>query len=56
LSLTLLLTAPPDQRLTVLWFALLTLAVGASLGFVRGTNAPKPVAYDSDLAIPSSPK
>jgi SSS family solute:Na+ symporter len=36
LSLLLLLTAPPDQRLTVLWFAALTLSVGGSLHLVRG--------------------
>jgi SSS family transporter len=36
LSLLLLLTAPPDQRMTVLWFAALTLSVGGSLHLVRG--------------------
>ena len=36
LSLLLLLNAPPEHRLTVLWFALLTLSVGGSLHFVRG--------------------
>ena len=36
LSLLLLLTAPPDQRLTVLWFAALTLSVAGSLHLVRG--------------------
>ncbi|HEX9109943.1 MAG TPA: hypothetical protein VF845_00575 [Terriglobales bacterium] len=36
LSLVLLLTAPPDQRMTVLWFASLTLSVGGSLHLVRG--------------------
>jgi len=34
LSLLLLLIAPSDQRLTVIWFACLTLFVGASLQFV----------------------
>jgi len=38
LSLSMLFTVPPDKISTVLWFALLTLAVGASLGFVRGDN------------------
>ena len=36
LSLLLLLEAPNDQRLTVLWFAVLTLSVGGSLYLVRG--------------------
>ena len=36
LSLLLLLTAPPDQRMTVLWFAALTLSVAGSLHLVRG--------------------
>ncbi len=36
LSLLLLLTAPPGQRMTVLWFAALTLSVGGSLHLVRG--------------------
>jgi hypothetical protein len=35
LSLLLLMTAPADQRGTILWFSGLTLAVGVSLGFVR---------------------
>lgn len=36
LSLLLLLTAPPGQRMTVVWFAALTLSVGGSLHLVRG--------------------
>ena len=36
LSLLLLLTAPADQRGTVLWFAVLTLSVGGTLHLVRG--------------------
>lgn len=40
LSLLLLLPAPPDQRLTVLCFAGLTIAVGASLHLIRGTSNP----------------
>jgi solute:Na+ symporter, SSS family len=40
LSLLLLLPAPPDQRMTVLCFAGLTIAVGASLHFIRGTSTP----------------
>jgi len=54
LSLTLLITAPSNQRLTVLWFALLTLAVGASLGFVHGAAATKSATYDTHLPLPSS--
>jgi hypothetical protein len=36
LSLLLLLTVPSSQRVTILWFAALTLLVGGSLWFVRG--------------------
>jgi hypothetical protein len=36
LSLLLLLPAPPEQRTTVLCFAVLTLAVGGSLHLIRG--------------------
>jgi SSS family solute:Na+ symporter len=36
LSLLLLLPAPPEQRMTVLCFAVLTLAVGGSLHLIRG--------------------
>ncbi len=36
LSLLLLLTAPADQRMTILWFGALTLSVGGSLHLVRG--------------------
>src|SRR5262249_48466277 len=39
LSLSLLWTAPTEQRSTILWFAGLTLAIGLSLGFVRGAGA-----------------
>jgi hypothetical protein len=38
LSLVLLFTVPPHQRITVIWFAALTVAVGGSLWFVRGTG------------------
>jgi SSS family transporter len=38
LSLLLLLPAPPEQRMTVLCFAGLTIAVGASLHLIRGTS------------------
>jgi solute:Na+ symporter, SSS family len=39
LSLLLLFTVPSNQRLTILWFAALTLLVGGSLWFVRGGPA-----------------
>jgi len=39
LSLLLLFSAPAEHRVTVLWFALLTLAVGGSLHFVRGETS-----------------
>jgi len=39
LSLLLLFTVPSDQRVTILWFAALTLLVGGSLFFVRGAPA-----------------
>jgi hypothetical protein len=37
-----LFDVPSNQRLTVIWFALLTLVVGGSLFFIRGN--PKPTA------------
>jgi len=52
LSLSLLFTAPAEQRMTVLWFSLLTLAVGASLSFIRGSNS-KPAVYSQRLPVPS---
>lgn len=39
LSLLLLLPAPPEQRTTILCFAVLTLAVGGSLHFIRGRQS-----------------
>jgi SSS family transporter len=39
LSLGLLITAPADQRLTVVWFAAMTLGVGASLYLIPGREA-----------------
>jgi len=41
LSLLLLLSTPSEQRSTVLWFVLLTLAGGASLYLVRGEASGK---------------
>jgi Na+/proline symporter len=54
LSLLLLQPAPPDQRLTVLCFAGLTIAVGASLHLIRGTSSPVVKPHTSALA--SSPE
>jgi solute:Na+ symporter, SSS family len=53
LSLLLLFTTPTNQRMTVLWFAGLTLAVGGSLWFIRGgTVAPaKPPLDENRLPI-----
>jgi hypothetical protein len=55
LSLLLLFAVPSHQRVTVLWFAALTLAVGGSLWFVRGRrdSAGKPAVGDDGLPIPS---
>lgn len=55
LSLSLLFTAPAAQRMTVLWFSLLTLAVGASLSFIRGSNR-KSVVSRQRLPVPSGSK
>ena len=48
LSLVLLFTVPPNQRITVGWFAALTVAVGGSLWFVRGTAKPDPAVLDGN--------
>jgi uncharacterized sodium:solute symporter family permease YidK len=50
-SLFLLLSAPPQQRMTVLLFALLTLSVGGSLYLVRGGVPAKPAAPAHDAAV-----
>ena len=47
LSLLLILAAPPQQRLTVVCFSALTLAVGGSLHWIRGAR----VATDEKAAI-----
>lgn len=47
LSLLLLLHVESNQRITVIWFALLTLAVGGSLWFVRGYSTPERVEGNS---------
>ena len=58
LSLLLLLAVPSHQRVTVLWFAALTLAVGGSLRFVRGgRDTAKESRADSDgLPVSSLPE
>jgi solute:Na+ symporter, SSS family len=38
LSLLLLFTVPADQRITVLWFGILTVSIGGSLHWVRGAR------------------
>jgi hypothetical protein len=48
LSLLLLFDVPSNQRLTVIWFALLTLAVGGSLFFIRGNETAAGNATDSE--------
>jgi solute:Na+ symporter, SSS family len=54
LSLVLLFTVPPNQRITVVWFAGLTLAVGGSLWFVRGTaNVARPMPDNNRSPIPA---
>ena len=55
LSLFLMLAAPTEQRLTVLWFALMTLAIGGLLHLVRGeTGATKKTdPYVSEVPVGS---
>jgi SSS family solute:Na+ symporter len=54
LSLVLLITVPSNQRITVVWFAALTVAVGVSLWFVRGTaNPAKPALDGNGLPTPA---
>jgi SSS family transporter len=48
LSLLLLFDVPANQRMTVIWFALLTLAVGGSLFFIRGNETAPGNATDSE--------
>jgi SSS family solute:Na+ symporter len=57
LSLVLLFTVPPNQRITVVWFAGLTVAVGGSLWFVRGTaNVARPMPDHDASPIPAPPE
>jgi len=55
LSLSLLFTAPTDKKFTVLSFALLTLAVGLSLSFIRGDKT-QLQTNEHNLAIASNSK
>jgi hypothetical protein len=53
LSLVLLFTVPANQRITVVWFAGLTVAVGGTLWFVRGTRSVgKPTLDNDGVPIP----
>jgi hypothetical protein len=50
----LLFTVPPNQRITVVWFAGLTVAVGGSLWFVRGSANSEPAGVDRNgVPIPA---
>lgn len=55
LSLLLLLATPPEQRMTVVWFAALTLAVGASLHLIRSRSAAgdKPAKTRNPVPVPA---
>ena len=57
LSLLLLLDVPSNQRLTVIWFALLTIAVGGSLFFIRGnvTAAMNATDHEKVLVVRANP-
>jgi len=54
LSLLLLFDVPSSQRLTVIWFAILTLAVGGSLFFVRG-SAPEKIVNEEPPMVRTNP-
>jgi hypothetical protein len=57
LSLLLLLTAPANQRGTILWFAGLTLAISVALRFVRASAATRePVAANYKGSVPVAPR
>jgi hypothetical protein len=57
LSLLLLLTAPSNQRGTILWFAGLTLAISVALRFVRASAATREqVAANYKDSVPVSPR
>ena len=56
LSLFLLLTAPSNQRSTILWFAGLTLSISVALRFVRAaarTKADLAASYKDGLPLPT---
>jgi solute:Na+ symporter, SSS family len=53
LSLLLLFHVEPGQRMTVIWFAALTLAVGGSLWFIRGNvQAEKVALAQAEASVP----
>jgi len=57
LSLLLLLTAPANQRGTILWFAGLTLAISVALRFVRASaTTRKQVAANYKGSVPVAPR
>jgi SSS family solute:Na+ symporter len=53
LSLLLLLPAPPDQRTTVLCFAVITIAVGGSLHLIRGASMTSRSRAREDVPSPA---
>jgi SSS family solute:Na+ symporter len=56
LSLVLLLTAPPNQRGTIFWFAGLTLSISVALRFLRAYTPPKAdvaADYRENVSVPS---
>jgi solute:Na+ symporter, SSS family len=55
LSLVLLLTVPANQRMTIIWFAALTLTVGGSLWFVHGASPRIESSTADETALASLP-
>jgi hypothetical protein len=54
LSLLLLFHVQAGERITVVWFAALTLAVGGSLWFIRGSAPPEKVALArEEVSVPA---
>jgi hypothetical protein len=56
LSLLLLLTAPSNQRGTILWFAGLTLSISVALRFVRASATREQVAANYKSTVPVAPR
>jgi solute:Na+ symporter, SSS family len=54
LSLLLLLATPPEQRVTVVWFAGLTFAVGGSLHLIRSRNTAPEEAAKARNPVPAA--